>query len=93
MAAQKKRLSLDANFVFDLAGEEDFARDLLDAFQRKGYGLALPPAVARELHLIFTRGGREEERISAPANPRCRFAKALLPTDRTRPPARPTNGR
>jgi hypothetical protein len=35
MAAQKKQLSLDANFIFDLAGEEEFAYDLLDAFQGK----------------------------------------------------------
>jgi predicted nucleic acid-binding protein len=62
MAAQKKRLSLDANFLFDLAEEEDFAHDLLEALQRKGYGLALPPTVAHELHIIFTRGDSEAER-------------------------------
>ena len=62
MAAQKKRLSLDANFLFDLAEEEDFAHDLLEALQRKGYGLALPPTVAHELHIIFTRGDSDRER-------------------------------
>ncbi|HEX3717802.1 MAG TPA: hypothetical protein VH595_07525, partial [Verrucomicrobiae bacterium] len=62
MAAQKKQLSLDANFVFDLAGEEDFAHDLLETFQRKGFGLVLPPTASHELHLIFTRGNSEAER-------------------------------
>jgi len=62
MAAKKKRLSLDTNFIFDLAGEEDFARDLLEAFQRKGYGLLLPPTASHELHIIFTLGGSEAER-------------------------------
>jgi hypothetical protein len=38
MAAQKKRLSLDANFLFDLAGEEDLAHDLLESLRRQGYG-------------------------------------------------------
>ncbi len=36
MAGQKKQLSLDANFIFDLGAEEDFAHDLLDAFQAEG---------------------------------------------------------
>jgi predicted nucleic acid-binding protein len=53
MAAQKKRLSLDANFLFDLAEEEDFAHDLLDVLQGKGYGLALPPTVAHELYHFY----------------------------------------
>ena len=39
MAAQKKQLSLDANFVFDLAADKDFAHDLREVFQRKGYAL------------------------------------------------------
>src|ERR1035441_1231743 len=62
MVAQKKQLSLDANFIFDLAGEEDFAHDLLESFQRKGYGLILPPTASRELHIIFTCGDSEAER-------------------------------
>jgi len=62
MAAQKKQLSLDANFVFDLAGEEDFAHGLLEALQRKGYALVLPPTASHELHIIFKRGDRQTER-------------------------------
>jgi predicted nucleic acid-binding protein len=62
MPAQKKQLSLDANFIFDLAGEEDFAHDLLEAFQGKGYALVLPPTASHELHLIFTRGDSKAER-------------------------------
>ena len=38
MAAQKKQVSLDANFLFDLAAGEDFAHDLLEALQRKASG-------------------------------------------------------
>ena len=62
MAAQKKQLSLDANFIFDLAREEDFAYDLLEAFQGKGYALVLPPTASHELHIIFTDGDSETER-------------------------------
>jgi hypothetical protein len=62
MAAQRKQLSLDVNFVFDLAGEEDFAHDLLDVIRKKGYALILPPTAVHELHLIFTHGDTEAER-------------------------------
>jgi hypothetical protein len=61
MAAQKKQLSLDANFIFDLAGEEDFAYDLLETSQSKGYALVLPPTAAHEIHLIFTQGDSQVE--------------------------------
>jgi hypothetical protein len=62
MAAQKKQLSLDANVVFDLAGDKDFAHDFREVFQRKGYALVLPPTAAHELHVIFTDGDSEAER-------------------------------
>jgi hypothetical protein len=62
MAAQKKQLSLDANFIFDLAREEDFAHDLLEAFQSKGDALVLPPTASHEIHIIFTDGDSEGER-------------------------------
>jgi predicted nucleic acid-binding protein len=62
MAAQKKQLSLDTNFVFDLAGDKDFARDFREVFQSKGYALVLPPTAANELHFIFTHGGSAAER-------------------------------
>jgi hypothetical protein len=51
MAAQKKQLSLDANIVFDLAEDKDFAHDFREIFQRKGYALVLPPTAAHELQL------------------------------------------
>ena len=54
MAAQKKQLSLDANIVFDLAGDKDFAHDFREIFQSKGYALDLPPTAAHELHVIVT---------------------------------------
>jgi PIN domain len=62
MAAQKKQLSLDANFVFDLARDENFAHDFREIFQRKGYALVLPPTAAHELHVIFTDGDSAAER-------------------------------
>jgi predicted nucleic acid-binding protein len=65
MAAQKKQLSLDTNFVFDLAGNKDFAHDFREIFQRQGYALVLPPTAAHELHFIFTHGDRATERALA----------------------------
>jgi len=62
MAAQKKQLSLDTNFVFDLAGGKDFAHDFREIFQSKGYALVLPPTAANELHFIFTHGDSAAER-------------------------------
>jgi hypothetical protein len=62
MAAQKKQLSLDANLVFDLAADKDFAHDFREIFQSKGYALVLPPTAAHELHLIFTNGDTAAER-------------------------------
>ena len=62
MAAQKKQLSLDTNFVFDLAGDKDFAHEFREIFQSKGYTLVLPPTAAHELHLIFTHGDSAAER-------------------------------
>jgi hypothetical protein len=62
MAAQKRRLSLDTNLLFDLAGDEDFAHDFREIFQKRGYALVLPPTAARELHFIYTHGNSEIER-------------------------------
>jgi hypothetical protein len=62
MAAQKKQLSLDTNFDFDLAADKDFAHEFREIFQSKGYALVLPPTAANELHFIFTHGGNAVER-------------------------------
>src|ERR1700720_4458282 len=62
MAAQKKRLSLDANVVFDLAGGQDFAHEFREIFKSKGYALVLPPTAVHELHVIFTDADGEAER-------------------------------
>ena len=62
MAARKKQLSLDANIVFDLAGDKDFAHDFREVFQSKGYALVLPPTAVHELHVIFTDGDSKAER-------------------------------
>jgi hypothetical protein len=81
MAAQKKQLSLDANFIFDLAGEEDFAHDLLEAARGKGYALVLPPTAAHELHLISTDGESEEERELARRSLTCLKQWDIRPFD------------
>jgi hypothetical protein len=62
MAALKKQLSLDANVVFDLAGDRDFAHDFREILQSRGYALVLPPTAVRELHVIFTDGDSQAER-------------------------------
>jgi len=57
----KRQLSLDTNFLFDLAAEEDFARDLLEAFRAKGMHWFCRHG-CHELHLIFTSGESDAER-------------------------------
>ncbi len=62
MPVPKKQISLDANFVFDLAAQKEFAHDFLEAFQGKGYALILPPTAFLELHIILARSDSEAER-------------------------------
>ena len=62
MAGQKKQLSLDANIVFDLARDEDFAHDFREIFQSKDYAMVLPPTAVHELHVILTGGDSQTER-------------------------------
>src|SRR2546423_7235262 len=59
---QRKVLSLDANLVFDLARNRDFAHEFRETFLSKGYRLALPPAAVYELHVIRTRSALDVER-------------------------------
>ena len=59
---RKKRLSLDANLVFDLARDKDFAQEFLEVFQAKGYGLVLPPTAVYELHVIRADSDSADER-------------------------------
>ena len=61
-ATQSKSLSLDANLVFDLARNKDFAHEFLEVFQAKDYSLVLPPTAAYELHVIRTDGDSRLER-------------------------------
>ena len=60
--AQRKLLSLDANLVFDLAREKDFAHEFLETFLARGYGLVLPPAAVYEIHIIHSSGELAQER-------------------------------
>lgn len=48
-ALAKKLLGLDANILFDLAHEEDFAHTFREFFQNKGYSLKVPPTAIEEL--------------------------------------------
>lgn len=45
----KKQLALDANILFDLAQEKDFAHTFREVLQEKGYFLKVPPTVVQEL--------------------------------------------
>ena len=49
-----KRLALDANVLFDLAANHDFAHTFREAYQGRGYTLEVPPTVIQELsHYAF----------------------------------------
>ena len=62
MALPPRKLSLDANLVFDLAESADFAHDFRETFQGRGYRLFLPPTALHELHTIFEYGATPEDR-------------------------------
>jgi hypothetical protein len=81
MPGPKKQLSLDANFVFDLAAEKEFAHDFLEVFQRKGYALLLPPTAFHELHTILIEGDIEAERKLAGIALRCVTQWSIRPFD------------
>ena len=71
MAAQKKQLSLDTNFVFDLAGDKDFAHELRKIFQSKDYALVLPPTalvVTRATQLLTCYSWLASRGIKVPAD-------------------------
>ena len=61
---QKKLLALDTNFLFDLAGEEDFAEDFKEFFQHLGFQLLIAPMVVSEL-AIACEDSSEEKRTLA----------------------------
>jgi predicted nucleic acid-binding protein len=48
-APVKKRLALDTNVIFDLAGDQAVAHDFRDVCLERGYSLWLPPTVVEEL--------------------------------------------
>jgi len=81
MPGPKKQLSLDANFVFDLAAEKEFAHDFLEVFQRKGYALLLPPTAFHELHTILIEGDIEADRKLAGIALRCVTQWSIRPFD------------
>jgi hypothetical protein len=58
----QRKLSVDANLVFDLARDSEFAHEFREVFQAKGYGLVLPPTAVYELHVIRAEGASAAER-------------------------------
>ena len=61
----RKQLSLDANLVFDLAEERDFAHEFREVFLGRGYRLFLPPTALIELDFLSAEGGTSVERALA----------------------------
>ncbi|HOB99944.1 MAG TPA: hypothetical protein PKM43_14540 [Verrucomicrobiota bacterium] len=61
----RKQLSLDANLVFDLAEERDFAHEFREVFLGRGYRLFLPPTALIELDFLSAEGGTSAERALA----------------------------
>lgn len=59
--AQKKQFALDANLLFDLAADQDFAHTLREVFQEKGYLLHVPPTVLQEVTYAARYKSREEK--------------------------------
>ena len=66
-AGQKKLLALDTNFLFDLAGEESFAKDFKDLFQRLGFQLLVPPTVVREIAMACEDDSEEKRALTRKA--------------------------
>jgi len=63
-APVKKRLALDTNVVFDLAGDQAVAHDFREVCLELGYSLWLPPTVVEEL-VYFSDRGNPRERATA----------------------------
>jgi hypothetical protein len=62
--SSQKRVSLDTNVLFDLALERDFAHDLREGCQRKGYALSIVPSVVAELYFFLEHGDDIQERCA-----------------------------
>ncbi|MBM3878377.1 MAG: hypothetical protein FJ387_01445 [Verrucomicrobia bacterium] len=65
-ASPKKQLALDANLLFDLAEERDFALEFREVFQDRGYRLFLPPTALHELHTICLEAVNQQPRQVRP---------------------------
>jgi len=60
----QKRLAVDSNVLFDLAGGEGFAEDFRKTFLGKGYSLEAPPTVVLELTHFFRKGDARERELA-----------------------------
>lgn len=58
----QRKLSVDANLVFDLARKREFAHEFREVFQARGYVLVLPPTAVYEVHIIRTDGDKAADR-------------------------------
>lgn len=64
VAHTQKRLSLDTNLLFDLADRKDFAHDLRETCQDKGYALLMAPTVVAERYFLQRHGDAEQRRLA-----------------------------
>ena len=64
-APAKKRLALDTNIIFDLAGEFAFAHDFREVCLERGYSLWLPPTVVEELVYLSDSGSVDERALAS----------------------------
>jgi len=66
-APEKKRLALDANIVFDLAGGLAVVHDFREVCLERGYSLWLPPTVIEEVVYLSDSGSVDERTLAAKA--------------------------
>jgi predicted nucleic acid-binding protein len=60
----KRQLSLDTNVLLDLAKPQDFAHELREEFQERGYALLLAPTVLIEVECLLTDGSPDEKKLA-----------------------------
>jgi hypothetical protein len=63
----KKRLALDTNLLFDLAGNSGMAHDFREVCQERGYSMWLPPTALGELVYFSGKGTVRERELAMEA--------------------------
>ncbi|MHB8524117.1 MAG: type II toxin-antitoxin system VapC family toxin [Limisphaerales bacterium] len=59
-----KQFALDANLLFDLAAEKDFAHTFREVFQERGYQFRVPPTVIQEIAYAALHKSGEEQHLA-----------------------------